>query len=95
MPWHAARTEEDKKDVTVEWSTRLKIALGVARALAYLHHSCEPRIIHRDVSSTNILLDDKFEPHLSDFGLAKLLETNDTHVTATAGGTFGYVAPGM
>lgn len=77
----------------VDWPIRYRIALGVARGLAYLHHSCNPRIIHGDVSSTNILLDTDFQPYLSDFGLAKLVKTTDTHVTVTVGGTFGYVAP--
>lgn len=79
--------------MVVDWPIRYRIAVGVARGLAYLHHGCDPRIIHGDVSSTNILLDTEFEPYLSDFGLAKLVTTNDTHVTVTVGGTFGYVAP--
>lgn len=82
-----------EENLPVDWPIRYRIALGVARGLAYLHHSCEPRIIHGDVSSSNILLDNEFEPYLSDFGLAKLVSTNDTHVTMTVGGTFGYVAP--
>ena len=79
----------------MDWPTRVRVALGVARALAYIHHCCEPRIVHRDVSSTNVLLDENFEPRLSDFGLAKLLFFDDTHVTVTVAGTFGYVSPGM
>ena len=77
----------------VDWPIRYRVALGMARGLAYLHHGCNPRIIHGDVSSTNILLDTEFQPYLSDFGLAKLVSPNDTHVTVTVGGTFGYVAP--
>jgi len=80
--------------IPVDWSTRIKIAFGTARALAYLHHGCRPRIVHRDVSSTNILLAENFEARLSDFGLARLLENNDTHVSVTIGGTYGYIAPG-
>lgn len=90
----AAHTEEAEKKNPVEWATRIKIARGTARALAYLHHGCEPRIVHRDVSSTNILLDENLEPRLSDFGLARLMENNHTHVTVTIGGTYGYIAPG-
>lgn len=86
------RTEEERKN-PVEWATRIRIALGTARALAYLHHGCQPRIVHRDVSSTNILLAEDLEPRLSDFGLARLIENNDTHVTVTIGGTYGYIAP--
>ncbi|XP_024373025.1 receptor-like serine/threonine-protein kinase At1g78530 isoform X1 [Physcomitrium patens] len=84
---------EKEENVVVDWSIRYRIALGVARGLAYLHHACEPRIIHGDISSSNILLDTGYEPYLSDFGLAKLVTTTDTHVTLNVGGTFGYVAP--
>lgn len=78
----------------MDWATRIKIAFGTARALAYLHHGCRPRIVHRDVSSTNILLAENLEPRLSDFGLARLLGNDDTHVSVTIGGTYGYIAPG-
>lgn len=84
---------ETEKQNPVDWQTRVNVALGVARALAYIHHCCEPRIIHRDVSATNVLLDENFEPRLSDFGLAKLMDYGDTHITVTVAGTFGYVAP--
>lgn len=88
-----ARTGEKKK-IPADWATRMKIAIGTARALAYLHHGCRPRIVHRDVSSTNILLGENLERHLSDFGLARLLENDATHVSVTIGGTYGYIAPG-
>ncbi|KAG0625730.1 hypothetical protein M758_2G076700 [Ceratodon purpureus] len=84
---------EIEKLYPVDWPTRVRVALGVARALAYIHHSCEPRIVHRDISANNVLLDENFEPRLSDFGLAKLLNSNDTHATVTVAGTFGYVSP--
>ncbi|WOL07858.1 hypothetical protein Cni_G16607 [Canna indica] len=77
----------------MDWSRRLKIALGSAKGLAYLHEDCHPRIIHRDIKSANILLDFKFEAMVADFGLAKLSSDNHTHVSTRVMGTFGYLAP--
>ncbi|KAJ3689115.1 hypothetical protein LUZ61_018279 [Rhynchospora tenuis] len=78
---------------TMEWSTRLRIALGAAKGLAYLHEDCYPKIIHRDIKAANILLDYKFEAKVADFGLAKFIEDNNTHVSTRVMGTFGYMAP--
>lgn len=77
----------------VDWKILHKIALDIARALAYLHDQCVPRVLHRDVKPSNILLDDDFNAYLSDFGLARLLGTSETHATTGVAGTFGYVAP--
>uniref|UniRef100_M1B727 non-specific serine/threonine protein kinase n=1 Tax=Solanum tuberosum TaxID=4113 RepID=M1B727_SOLTU len=77
----------------MDWGTRLKIALGSARGLAYLHEDCHPKIIHRDIKAANILLEDNFEAKVADFGLAKLSSDNFTHVSTRVMGTFGYMAP--
>ncbi|KAG6494755.1 hypothetical protein ZIOFF_042516 [Zingiber officinale] len=77
----------------LDWSTRRKIALGSARGLSYLHDHCDPKIIHRDVKAANILLDEDFEAVVGDFGLAKLMDYKDTHVTTAVRGTIGHIAP--
>ncbi|KAK2657226.1 hypothetical protein Ddye_010278 [Dipteronia dyeriana] len=77
----------------MDWNTRLRIALGSAKGLAYLHEDCHPRIIHRDIKAANILLDNNFEAMVADFGLAKLSTDNHTHVSTRVMGTFGYLAP--
>ncbi|KAL9400874.1 hypothetical protein Peur_004723 [Populus x canadensis] len=75
------------------WEARMKILLGTAKALAYLHEAIEPKVVHRDIKSSNILIDDNFNAKLSDFGLAKLLGAGKSHITTRVMGTFGYVAP--
>ncbi|KAK9054488.1 hypothetical protein SSX86_025566 [Deinandra increscens subsp. villosa] len=70
-------------DQTLSWNARLKVIYGSARGLVYLHHDCSPRIVHRNIKSSNILLDENLEPHVSDFGLP----------TTVVAGTFGYLAP--
>nr|CAD1821257.1 unnamed protein product [Ananas comosus var. bracteatus] len=78
----------------LDWNTRIKIALGAAKGLTYLHDTVNPPVIYRDLKSSNILLDDDFNPKLSDFGLAKLGPVGDnTHVLTRVMGTYGYCAP--
>ncbi|KAI4302101.1 hypothetical protein MLD38_037888 [Melastoma candidum] len=77
----------------LDWSRRKQIALGTARGLVYLHEQCDPKIIHRDVKAANILLDEDFEAVVGDFGLAKLLDHRDSHVTTAVRGTVGHIAP--
>ncbi|XP_035836395.1 protein NSP-INTERACTING KINASE 3 isoform X4 [Helianthus annuus] len=77
----------------LDWSRRKNIALGTARGLLYLHEQSDPKIIHRDVKAANILLDEDFEAVVGDFGLAKLLDHGDSHVTTAVRGTVGHIAP--
>ncbi|XP_010941477.1 probable receptor-like protein kinase At5g18500 [Elaeis guineensis] len=78
---------------SLTWKARIKILLGTAKALAYLHEAIEPKVVHRDIKSSNILIDDDFNGKVSDFGLAKLLGAGKSHITTRVMGTFGYVAP--
>ncbi|KAL7141759.1 hypothetical protein ABFS83_08G075300 [Erythranthe nasuta] len=82
-----------KGQPVMDWASRLRIAVGSAKGLAYLHEDCHPRIIHRDIKAANILLDMNFEAMVADFGLAKLTSDNYTHVSTRVMGTFGYLAP--
>ncbi|XP_058091852.1 protein NSP-INTERACTING KINASE 3-like [Magnolia sinica] len=77
----------------LDWPKRKRIALGTARGLLYLHEQCDPKIIHRDVKAANILLDEDYEAVVGDFGLAKLLDHQDSHVTTAVRGTVGHIAP--
>lgn len=84
---------QERSRRTVEWRMLHKIALDIACALMHLHDECVPRVLHRDIKPSNILLDKHFNAYLSDFGLARLLGTSETHATTDVAGTFGYVAP--
>ncbi|KAF8035806.1 hypothetical protein BT93_C1740 [Corymbia citriodora subsp. variegata] len=80
----------------LDWRTRVKIAVGTAKGLAYLQEDCSPTIIHRDIKAANILLDFNFEAKVSDFGLAKFFSdstANVSHISTRVVGTFGYLAP--
>ncbi|CAA2965517.1 MDIS1-interacting receptor like kinase 2-like [Olea europaea subsp. europaea] len=81
--------EEAKK---LDWPKRINTVKGVAHALSYMHHSCSPPIVHRDISSKNILLDSQYEAHVSDFGTAKFLKCDSSNFSSLAG-TYGYLAP--
>ncbi|KAL9274201.1 Somatic embryogenesis receptor kinase 1-like protein [Drosera capensis] len=85
--------ERPPNEAPLDWPTRKRIALGSARGLSYLHDHCDPKIIHRDVKAANILLDEEFEAVVGDFGLAKLMDYKDTHVTTAVRGTIGHIAP--
>eukprot|EP01018_Ginkgo_biloba_P036601 Gb_13104 [translate_table: standard] len=77
----------------LEWQERYNIILGIARGLLYLHEDSQLRIIHRDIKANNILLDDKLNPKIADFGLARLSPEDETHVHTRVAGTYGYMAP--
>ncbi|MBA0563346.1 hypothetical protein Golob_008328 [Gossypium lobatum] len=84
---------KERSTRAVDWKIIHKIASDVAHALAYLHDQCNPKVLHRDVKPSNILLDDDCNAYLSDFGLSRLLGNSETHATTGVAGTFGYVAP--
>ncbi|CAL8150033.1 unnamed protein product [Prunus armeniaca] len=88
----AAILSNENEAEKLDWSTRVRIVKGVAHALCYMHHDCSPPIVHRDITSSNILLHCDYEPCVSDFGTAKLLNPDSSNWTALAG-TYGYVAP--
>ncbi|XP_020599527.1 leucine-rich repeat receptor-like serine/threonine-protein kinase BAM3 [Phalaenopsis equestris] len=83
-----------KRGGYLRWEMRLRIATEAARGLCYLHHDCCPLILHRDVKSNNILLDESFEAHVADFGLAKFLrDSGSSECMSAIAGSYGYIAP--
>ncbi|KAH9779318.1 putative leucine-rich repeat receptor-like serine/threonine-protein kinase [Citrus sinensis] len=77
----------------LDWPTRRRICLGIARGLAYLHGESRIKVVHRDIKATNVLLDKDLNSKISDFGLAKLDEEENTHISTRVAGTIGYMAP--
>ncbi|KAL7111150.1 hypothetical protein ACP275_05G069800 [Erythranthe tilingii] len=83
---------DSNEAVELNWAKRVNIVEGIARALSYMHHHCSPPILHRDISTSNILLNSKLEASVSDFGTARLLDPDSSNQTLIAG-THGYIAP--
>ncbi|RVX03873.1 putative LRR receptor-like serine/threonine-protein kinase [Vitis vinifera] len=83
----------EEQRLNLDWPTRKKICLGIARGLAYLHEESRLKIVHRDIKATNVLLDKNLNAKISDFGLAKLDEDENTHISTRIAGTIGYMAP--
>lgn len=79
--------------VQMGWQRRMNVAVDVARALVFLHHECYPPIVHRDVKASNVLLNKSGRAHVTDFGLARVVDAGYSHVSTMVAGTIGYVAP--
>ncbi|XWS72673.1 hypothetical protein CRYUN_Cryun02cG0060700 [Craigia yunnanensis] len=85
--------KRNREEPLLDWGTRFNIAVGTAKGLAYLHEDCDVKIVHCDIKPENVLLDDNFLAKVSDFGLAKLITREQSHVFTTLRGTRGYLAP--
>ncbi|XP_039165530.1 MDIS1-interacting receptor like kinase 2-like [Eucalyptus grandis] len=83
---------DDERAIEFSWDKRVNVVRGIANALSYMHHECSPSLIHRDLTSNNILLDQHYKAHISDFGTARLLRPDSSNWTLIAG-TIGYIAP--
>ncbi|XP_023730748.1 probable LRR receptor-like serine/threonine-protein kinase At1g07650 isoform X2 [Lactuca sativa] len=86
-------SEQYNYKLEIEWPTRQRICVGIAKGLAFLHEESVLRMVHRDIKATNILLDADLTPKISDFGLARLHEEENTHIMTRVAGTIGYMAP--
>lgn len=87
MPLDMLLSGGGHSSIQFSWPTRTRICIGIAQGLAFLHEEVRPYIVHRDIKASNILLDENLTPKISDFGLAKLIPSNMTHVSTRVAGT--------
>ncbi|XP_039120961.1 MDIS1-interacting receptor like kinase 2-like [Dioscorea cayenensis subsp. rotundata] len=87
-----ATLRSERGAMELDWIKRVNIVRDIAHALSYLHHDCNPPIVHRDITSNNILLDKECKACVADFGISQLLKSNSSHWSLLAG-TYGYMAP--
>uniref|UniRef100_A0A2P2MSY6 Putative LRR receptor-like serine/threonine-protein kinase At1g07650 n=1 Tax=Rhizophora mucronata TaxID=61149 RepID=A0A2P2MSY6_RHIMU len=85
--------DKEEAHLRLDWPNRQRICIGIAKGLAFLHEESTLKIVHRDIKTTNVLLDGDLNPKISDFGLAKLDEEENTHISTRIAGTIGYMAP--
>lgn len=85
--------KDDEQETAFDWNRRVNVIKDVANALCYMHHDCSPPIVHRDISSKNVILDLEYVAHVSDLGATKFLNPDSSNWTSFVG-TFGYAAPG-
>ena len=87
MSWPVSTTGPNESQLKLDWPTRQKICLGIAKGLAFLHEESSLKIVHRDIKTTNVLLDSDLNAKISDFGLAKFDEEENTHISTRVAGT--------
>ncbi|CAN6438883.1 unnamed protein product [Victoria cruziana] len=90
---HTEPSDASTSPARLTWPIRVNIIKGVAAGLAFLHDAVKPTIIHRDIKASNVLLDERFEAHIADFGLARRVNPSYSHVSTQVAGTMGYIPP--